>query len=128
MFNFKKNEVTGQLQTNFPGKLISISSKIQELKNDKKTKYRVATVEFNDANHKTQRITSLVYENNFSHGMVVGETYNCTASYDPQQGVLVTTSHLTGSGVRADAGMFGFAQSSVQTPVALQPDASIIGG
>ena len=128
MFNFRKNEVTGQLQTNFPGKLISIGTTILELKNDKKTKYRVATIEFNDANHKAQRVTSLVYESNFAHGMVIGEIYNCTASYDPKQGVLITTSHLPGSGVRADAGMFGFATQNIEansTPV-VQPDASLL--
>lgn len=125
MFNFRKNEVTGQLQTNFPGKLISIGSVVLELKNDKKTKYRVATVEFTDANAKIQRINSLVYESNFAHGLTIGETYLCTASYDPQQGVLVTTSHLLGSG-RADANMFGFPQTSVSIPAVQQPDASII--
>lgn len=118
MFTFKKNEKTGLQETNFPGKLISISEKV--LTNVNGTQYHVGTIEFINAKGQEQRINGFMYQKNYSHGVTVGNSYLCTATHNPQVGVLVTISHLEGSGVRPDAQMFGFTNSNVETPASEQ--------
>ena len=128
MFTFVKNEVTGLLQCNFPAKLIQIGSVLLNTNTDKKTPYRVGTIEFNDAQGKTQRVTTLIWDKNYQHGMQIGNTYLSTATHTPGRtggDVLITTSHLEGSGVRADSSMFGFEKAVVKapaSPVVLQED------
>lgn len=102
---FQINEQTGTQEASFNGKLISISDKVLQNSNGKN--YKVATVEFKDVNNETQRSTALVYEGNYSKGMEINESYLCTATVT-DQGVIVRMSHLTGSGDRPTADMFGF--------------------
>jgi hypothetical protein len=124
MFNFEVtvNPTTGEQQkrANFSAKLISISDKT--LTNVNGTEYRVATIEFKDAKGVSQRVSAMIYENNFKYGMTVGETYNATVTITSGNAPLITVSHLTGSGVRATADMFGL---SVAAPKAAFAGATI---
>lgn len=88
----------------FGGTLVSISEKA--LENSNGNPYKVATIDFKDANEKQQRCTALVYEGNYSKGIEVGETYLCTAT-PTESGVIVKMSHLTYNGDRATIDMFG---------------------
>ena len=113
------NETTGVEEVQFGGKLISISDK--SLKNVNGTEYRVATIDFEDAEGKVRRCTALVYENNFKHGLTKGETYLATAT-PTESGVIVKLSHLTYNGDRATAEMFGFEAVAETASPAMQPN------
>jgi hypothetical protein len=92
--NFSKNTLTGNMEANLGGKLISISSEVRTNKNG--TDYRLANIEIVKADGKKAVVTSIVYEKNFSYGMQVGQTYLTTATLTPNgpSPVLFTTSHL----------------------------------
>lgn len=112
MFTFTKNELTDKLQTQFSAKLINVSTNI--LKNVNGTEYRLANIEFTDAEGKVQRISAMIYESNFKQGVKNGEYYLTTATYDEEKGVLVTVSHLIGNGIRATADMFNFKDAKIE--------------
>lgn len=113
------NETTGIEEIQFGGKLISISDKVSTNVNGKN--YKVATIDFEDASGNQQRCTSLVYEGNYSKGVVVGETYLCTAT-PTDNGVIVKMSHLTFNGDRATVEMFGFDAVAETAKPAMQPN------
>lgn len=120
MFRFVKNQVTGKVQCQFPAKLISIGSVVLNTNTSKQTPYRVCTIEFKDKDGNIQRTNGFMWESNYKHGVNIGGTYLSTATYDETRGVLITVSHLEGSGLRADADMFGFKNAAVEAPAKVE--------
>ena len=76
--NIVKNETTGVNQFNVNGTLKAMGTKVLELKNEKKTKYRLCTVEITVKGQK-RLVTAQVWEKSVP-AVAVGETYTCTAS------------------------------------------------
>lgn len=74
----KVNPVTNLAEFNINGKLVSLSSSVRELKNAKKTKYRLATVKL--SNGKT--VTAQVWEKSAAE-LKVGQDYSCTGTIMP---------------------------------------------
>jgi hypothetical protein len=107
------NAVTGQLQSQFLGTLVSIGE--TKLSNSNGTVYRIAAVKL--PNGKT--VSARVYEKNFAHGMSEGAQYMCTATkYTDVSGnpaIDVTMSHLTGAS-RGSVEDFDFLGDEVAKP------------
>jgi hypothetical protein len=109
--NFKTNQVTGNQEAQFTGKLLSISEQVLENMNG--TSYRVGTVEFKNAQGAKVQRSGLIYESNYSTKdgevrMSAGNDYLCTAIItEGREDVLITISHLTGAS-RASKDDFGF--------------------
>lgn len=112
MFTFKVNPVTGNPETTFTGTLKQVSDDVRENVNG--TKYRLATIEFVNADGVVKSAGCMIYEKNYSHGMTVGKDYLCTAART-DQGILITVSHLQNA-VRATDDDFGFDGVVAETP------------
>lgn len=113
--NFQTNPQTGAQEANFTAKLISMSDKT--LTNVNQKNYKVGTIEFKDINGKNQRTSAFIFEGNYQHGMEIGESYLTTATLT-DQGVICRVSHLTGSGEKATADMFGFETENKTSQIA----------
>lgn len=98
------NEVTGQTETQFQGKLISIGDQVMENSNGKE--YLVGTVQFENSREEQVQRSAIINKKNFDYGMEVGNTYLCRA-VNGEQGVLISVSHLT-SASRASVEDFEF--------------------
>ena len=117
------NPETKLVETDFTGKLVSISDKV--LTNVNQTEYRVVTVEFTPPGaDMPQPITGFMYEKNYQlgqdRGMAIGDNLLCTAT-NAEAGVIITVSHLIGGGIRASREMFGFDEPNtvaVEAPAA----------
>ena len=114
-----KNSVTGQLETSFQSKLVSISDRIVE--NSNGTQFRVATCELPNG----KQVSCRIYEKNFAYGMNVGTSYLTKATqYADANGevqVDLTMSHLT-TATRAsldDLGFAGAVETKASTNVAI---------
>lgn len=95
----------------FGAKVLQVSDKTKELNNDKKTLYRLATIEFENNRGESKRATALIFENNFKHGIKVNdEEYMCTGvPSEDGKTIYVQLSHLihgAGSVSLADFGDF----------------------
>jgi len=118
MANFKKviNDYNGQEEIQFQARLVSVSD--QELENVNGTPYRVATIEFENANGVQTQSSAIIYSGNYDRGMTTGRSYLCTA-VQGEQGVLVRMSHLE-QAARATADDFGnmFSAQKTEAPAA----------
>lgn len=112
---FQINEKTNAQEASFGAKLISISEEARQNANG--TNYKVVTVEFKDINNEVCRTSAMIYENNYKHGLTVGETYLTTATSNDEGGAYVRMSHLVYGGVRATADMFGFEAVAAQPKI-----------
>lgn len=108
MSTFKKviNKVTGQVQTQFEAKLISIADAPKEMQNEKQTLYRNCTIQFADKDGVEQTVSALMYESNYAYGVEPGKSYLATAT-KTDRGVLISVSHLVAT-IRPTEDMFGF--------------------
>lgn len=116
MFNFVTNEVTGNKEASFSGKLVSVGETVLESKNENKTPYRVGTIEFEDAQGNTKQRSCMIWESNYKYGMQVGNSYLCKAvivNGDEGPGVLLYASHLTQAS-RASLEDFGVEATQAQ--------------
>ena len=102
---FEINETTNNQEASFGAKLLSISEK--PLKNANGTIYKIANIEFEDINGKTQKSSAMVYEGNYNYGMEIGKTFLAKATLSSGS-VYLTVSHLEYNGTRATVDMFGF--------------------
>lgn len=102
---FEINEVTNNQEASFGAKLLSMSEK--QLENANGTIYRIANIEFEDINGKTQKSSAMVYEGNYNYGMEIGKTFLTKATLSDGQ-VYLQVSHLEYNGTRATVDMFGF--------------------
>jgi hypothetical protein len=102
---FEINETTNNQEASFGAKLLSMSEK--PLENTNGTIYRIANIEFEDINGKTQKSSAMVYEGNYNYGMEIGKTFLAKATLSGDS-VYVTVSHLEYNGSRATVDMFGF--------------------
>jgi hypothetical protein len=102
---FEINEVTNNQEASFGAKLLSMSEK--PLENTNGTIYRIANIEFEDINGKTQKSSAMVYEGNYNYGMEIGKTFLAKATLSGDS-VYLTVSHLEYNGTRATVDMFGF--------------------
>jgi hypothetical protein len=102
---FEINETTNNQEASFGAKLLSMSEK--PLENTNGTIYRIANIEFEDINGKTQKSSAMVYEGNYNYGMEIGKTFLAKATLSEGQ-VYLTVSHLEFNGTRATVDMFGF--------------------
>lgn len=112
MFTFKVNPATGNPETTFTGTLKQVSDDVRENVNG--TPYRLATIEFTNADGVIKTAGCMIYEKNYSHGMTIGKDYLCTAA-KTTQGMLITVSHLQNA-VRATEDDFGFDDATVEEP------------
>jgi hypothetical protein len=102
---FEINETTNNQEASFGAKLLSMSEK--PLENTNGTIYRIANIEFEDINGKTQKSSAMVYEGNYNYGMEIGKTFLAKATLSEGQ-VYLQVSHLEFNGSRATVDMFGF--------------------
>ena len=102
---FEINETTNNQEASFGAKLLSMSQK--PLENANGTIYRIANIEFEDINGKTQKSSAMVYEGNYNYGMEIGKTFLAKATLSDGQ-VYLQVSHLEYNGTRATVDMFGF--------------------
>jgi len=93
------NEVTGNSEMQFISKLLSISEKVLVNVNGKN--YKVATIEFVNADGELVRRSAFVYEGNYQNGMEIGTQYLTTAAKtidaNGEPSVIIHVSHLTGA-------------------------------
>jgi len=81
----------------FEATLLSIGNDTLELNNEKRTKYRVATISFVNAKDKVVQASAQIFEKSIAHGMTVGSKYLATADMvDTDAGAVVylRVSHL----------------------------------
>ncbi|MCP4255048.1 MAG: hypothetical protein GY775_16900 [Candidatus Scalindua sp.] len=94
---WKQNEVTNLPEAYVAMKLLSISPEVLEFNNEKKTKYRLTTVEF-DVGEGKESTTAIMYESNFKYGVEIGSTYAGRVSYNKEAPIDIqlyfTVSHL----------------------------------
>lgn len=104
---FTANLLTGALEANYFGTLVSVSDKVLALKNEKKTPYRLGVVKL----PTNEEISCKIWEKSFQHGMVNGEKYRCTATKwidDAKvEQIDSTMSHLQGAN-RGTAASYAF--------------------
>lgn len=129
--NWKKNEVTGAMEADFPAKLLSVSETVLETNTDNKTKYRICDIEFEGANGTTQA-SAFMWDNNFAYlkkGDHPYELNNSGRHVAPEGKIetklarvifpegsdtpLIYVSHLEGNSPRASAADFGFDAQAV---------------
>lgn len=105
---WKTSDVTGNLEASFNGKLLSISDKVFNLKNEAKTEYRAVIIQI-DGSKGSKNVSAVMYETNYQHGVQTGITYLCKASYNQSKtdkSVFLTVSHLA-VGEKANIDDFG---------------------
>lgn len=89
------NPQTNNPEVQFEGKLLSVSSNVLNLNNEKQTPYRVATIQYANADGVVKTASAIIYEANFKYGVTPGLSYLCRAIKTPGQTTpLVTMSHL----------------------------------
>ena len=110
---WKQNEMTGNYEANFSAKLMSVSDRTFESKNEKGTLYRAVTVQLENGNS----FQGIMYESNYKHGVTIGNSYLCRAiNSGKDENVLLTVSHLA-SAPRATTKDFGFSLANVKEEV-----------
>ncbi len=115
-YNFKPVIYDGKTYSEATGHCILKSVSENTLKNANQTDYRLANVEFEDANGKPVIYSAMVYENNYVNPetgevrMEVGESYLMTIRITPDRPKepLIFVSHLKQLANRASAEVFGF--------------------
>lgn len=111
--DWNKNEESGNLEANFNATLKSVSDTIFEFDNENKTKYRIATVQLETG----KNISGIMYEKNYQHGVELGNSQMCRASYDETReddSIFITVSHLV-VGDRATAADLGLDLAQVKS-------------
>lgn len=78
----------------------------QSRANSNGTNYKIANIEFADADGVLQEGTAMIYEGNYKHGLEVGRSYLTTAEFDGET-VYLRLSHLERR-IIAEPCMFGF--------------------
>jgi hypothetical protein len=82
----------------------------QSRANSNGTNYKIANIEFADADGILQEGTAMIYEGNYRHGLEVGRSYLTTAEFDGES-VYLRMSHLEPR-IVAEPSMFGFQTES----------------
>jgi hypothetical protein len=104
------NEETGEIGFRFPATVQELKETVFSLNNEKKTKYRNATIKFTDANGKEQITTARCFEGNYSKGIEKNGSYLCTARQymdnDGKPRIAIQLSHLSDANY-ATTDMFG---------------------
>ena len=78
----------------------------QSRANSNGTNYKIANIEFADADGVLQEGTAMIYEGNYRHGVEIGRSYLTTAEFDGET-VYLRLSHLERR-IIAEPCMFGF--------------------
>ena len=99
------NPATGQTEYQFEGKLLKALSETT-LQNSNGKNYKLATIEFVDAHGVIQKASAMIYEGNYSKGVVVGKEYVCTARKGTDNQIYIQMSHLEANADRATIDMF----------------------
>jgi len=86
------NPVTGKTEVQFTSTLLSINDELTE--NSNGTMYARCTVEFKNQKGEIKKSTAIIYENNFKHGVEVGQKYLTTANKGNDGNVYLRMSHL----------------------------------
>ena len=102
----KVNPMTGQTEWHFAGKLLKELSEVT-LQNSNRKNYKLATIEFVDAQAVVQTASAMIYEGNYSKGVTVGKEYNCVARKGTDNQIYIQMSHLEPNANRATIDMFG---------------------
>lgn len=112
-----ENDQNGNPRMQFGGKLVSpLSTTVLELNNAKRTKYKIANVEFINAKGQAVQRSATIFEGNYSKGeLTVGETYLCTVTMvtNKETGEItpyIKMSHLVADADRATADDFDFVE------------------
>lgn len=118
-----ENDQNGNLRMQFAGKLVApLSETVLELNNAKRTKYRIASIEFTNAKGQTVQRSAAIFEGNYSKGpLTVGENYLCTVTMttNSETGEIIPyiqMSHLVAGVGRATADDFDFEVVEVSIP------------
>lgn len=102
------NPVTGSMEVVTSAKLIQVGDNLLENKNG--TGYYPCTVEVVTRNGE-KRVSALIYERNYAHGMELGKSYLCTVR-KTDRGHLFILSHLPAVDMTEDKD-FGFEEVQV---------------
>lgn len=99
-----KNEVTGQNEFQFEGKIVSIGDTVLENSNGKE--YQVGTIEFQDVKGRTQRASAIYYSNQIPYLKTdEGDVNTYRAVPSNKAGEILITATLAGAS-RATTDMF----------------------
>lgn len=121
-FKQVKNEVTGKIDLNFAGKLLTLGKEVRE--NSNKTKYVLGTLGFTYPSGAEAVVTTQIFEKNLQYGLTVGDTYLSTMSQDDEGNAWVRTSHLVaGNGVSLEemGSLFAMVDAVPAKEVAVAP-------
>jgi hypothetical protein len=89
----------------------------QSRSNSNGTNYKIANIQFADADGELQDGTAMIYEGNYRHGLEVGKSYLTTAEFDGES-VYLRMSHLEPR-IKAEPSMFGFQTESNDEVISL---------
>jgi hypothetical protein len=106
-----KNEVTGQIEIQFNGKLVSLN-RTNRMANSKGTGYFLGVIEFENAAGKTVQASCSVWEKTVDKGIKEGESYLAVAQKADNGNIYIHCSNLTGAAL-ASADDFGFVEAKV---------------
>jgi hypothetical protein len=95
----------GNQEVRFYSRLVS-ELPSQSRQNSNGSFYKIANIEFTDAEGTVQESTAMIYEGNYKYGLEVGKSYLTTAEFDGEN-VYLRLSHLEPR-VQASPFMFGF--------------------
>ena len=106
----------GNEQVKFYARLVK-ELPIQSRANSNGTNYKIANIEFADADGELQEGTAMIYEGNYKHGVEVGRAYLTTAEFDGEN-VYLRMSHLE-KRIQAEPSMFGFKGATKENTIDL---------
>ena len=120
---FKTQEYNGVVSevAFFPAKLVSLNDTIQELENENKTPFRIATIQFANANGELINRTALAFETSIQNAFerndppTVGREYSCQVVLNDDQPPLLKILFGGSIGERATMDDFGLTNTSART-------------
>ena len=99
-----ENDQAGNMRLQFSAKLISNLPETT-LQNSNGKNYKVVNIEFTDVKGNVRQAGAAIYEGNYSHGVVKGETYLTTVTIT-EKANYIQMSHLTANAGSVETSAF----------------------
>lgn len=99
-----ENDQAGNMRLQFSAKLMSNLPETT-LQNSNGKNYKVVNIEFTDVNGDTRQAGAAIYEGNYKHGVVKGETYLTTVTIT-EKANYIQMSHLTANAGSVETSAF----------------------
>ena len=106
------NEVTGEREFLFNGKLLKIADKTLENANSKA--YKIVTLGFNLPTGEEVERSAICYASNYEKGIELGKDYLCNLSFDVDENPQIRMSHLSNAERASVTDFAGLLQASKQ--------------